>query len=357
MDEKTALEKTERLPARLIAESLAGEDSVFFNVSRFEHAQRVGKVLAESSMIPEHFRNNIGNCLIALNLAQRMRVDVFMLMQTMYVVHGRPGIEGKLAIALIEGTGRFSPIQFRFSGEGVTDNKVKRPDFCIAYATDLKTKQVIEGPEVTWEMAKAEGWIDKKGTQTSKWQTLPGLMFRYRAATFFARVNCPGALLGLRTTDELEDMRDEIRIGASPALSSDLKDKANEEALQSFTASIPAGTNPELLSKFIDATATANRSTIDRVRVEASKNLESFWNAFTTWKEKQGLQPERRRGRGPAKPKQENAPAGEPPIQTEEKTGEMIACPEDPSGGTQKYLSFCNEKCNSRDGCPAFPAQ
>ena len=44
-----------------------GERSMFFDVEAFEFAQRVAKVFAESSMVPDHFKNNIGNCMIALN--------------------------------------------------------------------------------------------------------------------------------------------------------------------------------------------------------------------------------------------------------------------------------------------------
>ena len=35
--------------------------SMFFDIEKFEHAQRVDKVFASSTMVPEHFRNNIGN--------------------------------------------------------------------------------------------------------------------------------------------------------------------------------------------------------------------------------------------------------------------------------------------------------
>ena len=51
-------------------------------------------------------------------------------------------------------------------------------------------------------MAKAEGWIDKNG---SKWKTMPQIMLRYRAASFFARMNCPELTLGYFTKEEVID--------------------------------------------------------------------------------------------------------------------------------------------------------
>ena len=183
--------------------------SLFFNVAKFEHAQRVARVFAESTMVPGQFKGNIGNCVIALNFAERMHVDPFMLMQNMYIVHGRPGVEAKLAIALINGSGKFTdPLEFEMDGEDTDKQK------CRAYGTRAGTKKVVYGPWVTWQMVVDEGWNkDKTNRQTgevikSKWNTLRDLMFNYRAAMFFARLHCPEVLLGLQTTEEILDFVD-----------------------------------------------------------------------------------------------------------------------------------------------------
>jgi hypothetical protein len=183
--------------------------SLFFNVAKFEHAQRVARVFAESTMVPGQFKGNIGNCVIALNFAERMHVDPFMLMQNMYIVHGRPGVEAKLAIALINGSGKFTdPLDFEMEGEGTDKQK------CRAYGTREGTKKVVYGPWVTWQMVVDEGWNkDKTNRQTgevikSKWNSLRDLMFNYRAAMFFARLHCPEVLLGLQTTEEILDFVD-----------------------------------------------------------------------------------------------------------------------------------------------------
>jgi hypothetical protein len=186
--------------------------------------------------------------MIALNLADRMQVDPFMLMQNMYVVHGRPGIEGKLAIALVEGSGRFSPLKYSFDGEGKTDKGIDRPESCFAYATELKTGEVIEGPPVTWQMAVAEGWTKARGEKemTPKWQTMPDLMFRYRAAMFFARVNCPGALLGLRSVEEIEDIEMvPAGEGLPYQLAGDRYETAAEEKKEPVSATVKKKKAPE----------------------------------------------------------------------------------------------------------------
>lgn len=54
-------------------------------------------------------------------------------------------------------------------------------------------------------MAKDEGWYGKKG---SKWQTLPELMLRYRAASFLISTTAPELLLGFQTSEEVIDTID-----------------------------------------------------------------------------------------------------------------------------------------------------
>lgn len=180
---------------------LSQTSSLFFDVAKFEHAQRVAKALATSTMVPEHFRGNLGNVLIALNLSERYGADPFMVMQNIYIVHGKPGIEAKLTIARINSMGKFSALRWKHENEGTDKWR------CVCYATEKATGEVLEA-DLTWEVVKKEGWIDKQG---SKWKTMPKLMMQYRTATFFGRLYCPEAALGMMTRDEVEDSIEMIR--------------------------------------------------------------------------------------------------------------------------------------------------
>lgn len=174
--------------------------SMFLNEQRFEFAQRIGKMLSASTMIPEHFRNNLGNCMIALNLSERLGIDVFGLMQTSYVVHGRPGFEAKLLIAVFNSRTKlfFPPLRWEMKG----DFPKGQDAACRAFAVDKETREPLYGEWIDWEMVRGEGWLDKAG---SKWKTIPGQMFRYRAASFFINVYEPGLKMGIQTVDELEE--------------------------------------------------------------------------------------------------------------------------------------------------------
>lgn len=172
---------------------------VFSSVENFELAQRMAKVLCNSTLVPKQFQGeaNLGNCIIALEMSNRMSVPPLMVMQNLYVVYGNPSWSSKFLIGALNVCGRFSPIRYEFKGTENTDDWS-----CRVYATD-NTNQVLHGAWVSIALAKKEGWYDKSG---SKWKTMPELMLQYRAAAFFQRVYAPEISLGLSTAEEMEDI-------------------------------------------------------------------------------------------------------------------------------------------------------
>jgi hypothetical protein len=167
----------------------------FGNSQQFEHAQRVAKMLSVSNLIPENFRNNIPNTMIALEMANRIGASPLMVMQNMYVVHGKPSWSSQFIISAINACGRFTPLRFEVTGTGDTLS-------CVAWAYEKGTKDRLDSPTVTMAMAIAEGWVNKSG---SKWKTMPELMIRYRAAAFFGRLYAPDILMGMQTAEEVDD--------------------------------------------------------------------------------------------------------------------------------------------------------
>jgi hypothetical protein len=163
-----------------------------FAPAQFEHAQRIAKVLSSSDLVPTQYKNNVANTLVALEMANRMGASPLMVMQNLHIIHGRPSWGSSFIIASLNSCGRFSTL--RFVGDA---NK------CKAVATDKQTGEVLEGPTVSLEMAKAEGWLTKTG---SKWITMPELMLKYRAAAFFGRLYAPEVLMGMQTSEEVIDI-------------------------------------------------------------------------------------------------------------------------------------------------------
>lgn len=165
--------------------------------SSFEAAQRMARALCSSNLVPASYQGqaNMGNCLIALELSQRIGASPLMVMQSMTPIHGKPSWSSQFIIAALNSCGRFSPIRFAVSGEG--DERA-----CFAWAVD-KSGERLEGPAVSIATAKKEGWFGKNG---SKWQTMPELMLRYRAAAFFGRLYAPDILMGMQSVEEITDV-------------------------------------------------------------------------------------------------------------------------------------------------------
>lgn len=214
----------------------------FGSLQSFELMQRAAKLLMSSTLVPATYRANIekldkfgnvkesrenpnalANCVVALNMAQRMGADPLMVMQNLYIVEGRPSWSSQWIIAAINGCGRFSPLRFdiKDAGKKTVDYvtsfwennqrqtktiKVEIDDkICTAWAIEKETGARIESPAVSIEMAVREGWYSKNG---SKWQTMPEVMLRYRTASFFGKIYAPELLMGLQSVEEIHDFID-----------------------------------------------------------------------------------------------------------------------------------------------------
>lgn len=163
----------------------------------FEMLQRQAKMFAASSLVPKEFQGNVANCAIGIDIAKRLGASPFMVLQNIDIIHGRPSFRATFLIAMVNAAGRFEPLQFKMDGtEGKSDRS------CIAWTKSKADGATLEGPKITLEMAKAEGWSTKNG---SKWLTMPELMLRYRAAAFFARLYAPDITLGMMTAEEISD--------------------------------------------------------------------------------------------------------------------------------------------------------
>lgn len=208
------------------------------NLQGFELAQRAAKLLSNSTLVPAAYRariekkdrgggvavednpNALANCVVALNMAQRMGADPLMVMQNLYIVEGRPSWSSQWIIAAINGCGRFSPLRFDIQNHGRKDveyaetyweNRQKQTrtikvniddKVCVAWAIEKETGARIESPPVSIEMAVKEGWYTKNG---SKWKTMDEVMLRYRTASFFGKLYAPELLMGIQSAEEVQD--------------------------------------------------------------------------------------------------------------------------------------------------------
>ncbi|MBK1699776.1 hypothetical protein [Thiococcus pfennigii] len=228
----TQIATTRGQPGAAPAPNLAQYQGPFSHPEAFERSMKMARALASSPLVPRDYRGdeNLGSVLIALDMASRLQANPLMVMQNLYVVEGRPSWSAQFLIATINSSQRFTPLRFVLSepGDEVTREVVTGYDWdnsghgkgrrvprtgqvtyrrreCYATCRDIKTGEALDGPVVSMDMAAAEGWLGKSG---SKWQSMPEVMLRYRAAAFWARAYSPETAMGIQTAEEVHDTID-----------------------------------------------------------------------------------------------------------------------------------------------------
>lgn len=227
MEEKNQVTELQIIQAKQAAEfSMTPVGQV---IRQFEVTQRMAKMYSESTIVPEVYKGNVGNCAIALDMAMRMKVNPLMVMQNLDIVKGKPSFSSKFLIATVNISGRFTSLKFKKKilgkvgvikyRDNVWDASIKKnrqviKDFdgsnldnieCVAFAKDLSTGEVLESDPVSISLAVQEGWYTKDG---SKWVTMPMLMLSYRAAAFWTRLYCPEISMGFLTKEEIDDIQE-----------------------------------------------------------------------------------------------------------------------------------------------------
>lgn len=180
-----------------------------FSKQGWELVNRMAMAYSKSTLVPKAYQDNVGNCIIALNVAQRIGADPLMVMQNLYIVHGNPAWSAQFLIATFNSCGKYESIRYEWSGEPNTDTWG-----CTAVAIEKATGEVLKGTTVTMRTAKDEGWSTKSG---SKWKTMPEQMLRYRAAAWMIRSYAPEIAMGLHTVEEMQDVHGYDTTPAKPS--------------------------------------------------------------------------------------------------------------------------------------------
>lgn len=169
---------------------------LFGTSDNFIMACQMAKALAQSTLVPNEYRGNESNCLIAIDLSQRLGASPFLVMQNLDVIQGKPSWSAKALIGMINASKKYD-FELQFDEK---QDKNGKPFSCQCWTE--RNGRKVTGPVIDMDMAESEGWTKKNG---SKWKTMPQVMLRYRAASFFSRMNCPEISMGIYTSDEIID--------------------------------------------------------------------------------------------------------------------------------------------------------
>ena len=244
--------------------SVAGNENTvvdLFSAKGFALAQRIAQALSSSDAVPAQFRSHqlkkaggqetwvenpsaMGNCIVAIEVAQSIGMSITAVMQNADVIEGKLRWSDKFIVAGINASRRFTPLRFdvknlgmvtaTYKEKGAWDKQANRYTFIdrtvtvenlqsIAWAfpagfnppASIFTLDqaraaglpVIEGAPVSMQLAVEEGWYGKPG---SKWQTsLKHKMLMMRSGRYFGDIHAPDITMGFgRTTEEEADIID-----------------------------------------------------------------------------------------------------------------------------------------------------
>lgn len=167
-------------------------------MDRLQHAQAV----AQSTLIPDGYRNRPANVLWAMDLADALGIPFPQVMQTMVVMRGRMTMSADLMAAVVRRAGH--KLRVREQGMSVTATLIRQDDPDYEFS-------------VTWDEAKARQaslW-----GQRGPWSQYPAQMLRSRAITEVCRQGASDALAGtIYTPEELEGpVREEATTPTAPS--------------------------------------------------------------------------------------------------------------------------------------------
>ena len=163
----------------------------------YNQSLAMAQTLSKSEIIPQSYKGKPADCLIAIDIANRLGLSPAIVMQNSQIVRGNFTWKGSACKAMIDGCGRYQKTRYVYVGEEGKDSYG-----CYLEAID-NDGDIIKGVPVTIAMAKKEGWYNKDG---SKWQSMCDLMLKYRAAAFFMRTECASIAMGFLTKEEVEDV-------------------------------------------------------------------------------------------------------------------------------------------------------
>lgn len=151
--------------------------------------------------VPKHLQDNEGDCWAIIMQALQWKMNPFVVAQKTHVVNGTLGYEAQLVLAVAEASGAIEGhFHYQYDGEG--------PELRCRVGAILRGDK-----DITWNE-----WLSLSSVKVKNsplWQTNPKQQMGYLQGKNFCRAYAPGAILGIYTPDELQEVapRGEREIG------------------------------------------------------------------------------------------------------------------------------------------------
>lgn len=228
------LATVENAPRRAIIEV---QDPIpLLDTAQFEHMQRIAKVMAQSTLIPEAlykegtkdnkqelpYEQILSNCFLVVNQAVRWGMDPFAVAQCVSVVHGKLCYEGKLVSAVLDAKLHLR-LHHHFTGAG-DDMRIYLSDkpFDTMIAVENEKGETETGPVLKFlkpgfrnpALRLFDGSVAEWKTSGNGTPWTPKNFVRmliYRGTRDWTRIYESAIMLGVYTPDEMLDLSENVR--------------------------------------------------------------------------------------------------------------------------------------------------
>ena len=169
----------------------ASAGNLILDIPTMQSLMRVADLMASGkSTVPAHLQKNPADCMAVCMQAMQWGMNPFAVAQKTHLVGGTLGYEAQLVNAVIQGS---NSIEGRFFYEyRGTSPKM-----------ECRVGAVIKGEkDITWNEFLNESNVTTKNSPL--WKTNPKQQLSYLQVKNWARLYCPGAILGVYTPDEFD---------------------------------------------------------------------------------------------------------------------------------------------------------
>lgn len=244
--------------------------TMLFDQNIMQQMHLIATTMSTSKVtVPKHFQGSQGDCLAMVMQAAQWNMNPFAVAQKTHLVNGVLGYEAQLVNAVIQQSGAIKG-RFHYEYMGEIDN------------LQCRVGAIINGEdEITWGEWLRNGDVTTRNSPL--WKTNPKQQLGYLQVKNWARLYCPGAILGVYTIDEAEEMASSTVI---PPKDTDINGKLVNEVTadvlnglnkkptktEPVNEPVPTVTLDEVLAAIASMTDKDSRQKVQLMMTELSKD-------------------------------------------------------------------------------------
>jgi len=167
-------------------------NDLIFSTEAFEKMNSLANLMAEGTITtPKHLQGKPADCFAIVLQSMQWQLNPFVVAQKTHIVNGTLGYEAQLVNAVVQSSGLVQGLpKYEYKGSG------EQLECRVAFMPAGQTEYVWN----EWLMLS-----QIKTRNSPLWATNPKQQLGYLQIKNWARANTPGAILGVYSTDELQD--------------------------------------------------------------------------------------------------------------------------------------------------------